>query len=111
VRAKASAPPTSLRPSRSTLEGLGDEDILTPNDLAVILKITPHFARRLFYEGKICGAFRVGSLWRICVKDVRAWIESERLPKNKEIFEIHRRIAEHEANRAPGKDTKARKKR
>lgn len=38
---------------------------LTPAEVAEILRIHPVYCRRLFTQGKIPGAIRVGSAWRL----------------------------------------------
>jgi excisionase family DNA binding protein len=38
---------------------------LTPAEVAKILRIHPVYCRRLFTKGKIPGAIRVGSAWRL----------------------------------------------
>jgi excisionase family DNA binding protein len=38
---------------------------LTPAEVAGILRIHPVYCRRLFTQGKIPGAIRVGAAWRL----------------------------------------------
>ena len=76
------------RPVVISLDGLGDEFVLTVDDLACILQISHTKAWRMLAEGDITGAFRVGNRIRIRVEDLRAWIKSERLPRNPIVHDI-----------------------
>lgn len=72
----------------TSLDGLGDEQILTTEDLATILQVSRMKAGEMLSTGTIEGMFRVGNLRRIRVKEVRAWIEATKLPRNQRIHEI-----------------------
>lgn len=82
------------RAPHTSLDGLRGEDILTPNDLAEILQISGLKVREMLSSGEIEGMFRAGRLLRIRVKDVRAWIEATKIPRNPRIHEI-RQAAQH----------------
>lgn len=76
----------------TSLDGLGDEHILTVPDLAAALQMSRVKMNEMLATGKIEGAIRVGRCVRIMVKDVRAWIEAERLPKNKDLHSIRQSL-------------------
>ena len=56
----------------ASLDGLGAEFVLTSRDVAAIMHIAPETATELCATGKIRGAFRVGRLWRITARNLRA---------------------------------------
>jgi len=84
-----------------SLDGVGDEFLLTTDDLATIAQISTSLARDLLNTAKIPGAVRFGNRIRIAVKDVRTWIESEKLPKNRFVYDLRERMREltHESRR------------
>lgn len=77
----------------SSLDGLGDEHVLTVQDVAAILRMSPVKIYEMLSSGTIEGCFRVGRSVRICVKDVRAWIARERLPHNQNIHNLRKGVA------------------
>jgi hypothetical protein len=72
----------------ATLDGVGDEYVLNMADLAMILDVDRSTASDLCARGTILGAFQVGRLWRIQARELRKHIDRERLPKNREIYEL-----------------------
>ena len=70
-----------------------DEMLLTPRDVAEILGCERTKAGELLATAKIPGAFRIGVQYRIPARAVRAFIEAETLPKNRNVFELERRRA------------------
>jgi hypothetical protein len=68
----AEKPPAKRLQSPTSLDGLGDEYVLTVPELATIFKTSRVKMNEMLTTGKIQGAFRIGRLVRICVKDVRA---------------------------------------
>ncbi|HEY6486293.1 MAG TPA: helix-turn-helix domain-containing protein [Candidatus Cybelea sp.] len=79
---------------QTTLDGLGGETILTTGDLAAIFKASEVKMREMLATGKIEGGFQVGNRWRIQVKDVKIWMDSQKLPKNKELYDLRRSLVE-----------------
>ncbi|MCY9826981.1 MULTISPECIES: methylation-associated defense system helix-turn-helix domain-containing protein MAD1 [Vibrio] len=53
------------------------DQILTIKDVAAYLKVAEKTAYRLASEGKLPG-FKVGGSWRFKLKDLEAWIESQK---------------------------------
>jgi len=76
----------------TSLDNLGDEYVLTVPELATILKMSRVKMNEMLATGKIEGAFRVGRCVRIQVKDVKIWMESEKLPKNKDLYRIRQSL-------------------
>ena len=52
-------------------------DILTPQETQEILRISRATFFRLVGEGKLPGAVKVGSSWRVVRDKLRAWLGSE----------------------------------
>lgn len=67
-----------------------DEMLLTPRDVAEVLRCERTKAGELLASAKIPGAIRVGSQYRIPAGRLRAYIASESLPKNAKIFDLER---------------------
>lgn len=76
----------------TTLDGLGDQVVVHVNDLAEIFQINRVKISEMLATGKIPGMFRIGRCIRIQAGDVRAWIDSEKIPQNKFVHEIREQV-------------------
>ena len=52
--------------------------ILTPEEIAERLTITPGTVKRYLRDGIITGAIKVGDLWRLSEKDLERWLKLKR---------------------------------
>jgi hypothetical protein len=75
-------------PLITSLDGLSAKEVLRMKDVAAILKISVGCATEKCGNGTIPGLFRIGRLPRICAGDLDRHIESEKLPKNLDIFNL-----------------------
>jgi hypothetical protein len=69
-------------------ETVHDAYMLSVPDLAAVLNVDVSAARSYLATGKIRGGIHIGKLWRICAGDLRAYFESEKLPKNSTVANI-----------------------
>lgn len=69
------------RPIITTLDGVGDETMLTTHDVGAILHCSSAKASDLLSTGEIPAAVRIGSRLLIAARDLRAHLQAEKLPK------------------------------
>lgn len=81
------------RPLITSLASVPDEEVLIIDDVAAILRISSYAAREHCMSGRIPGAFRIGGRVRIQAVDVRKTIESEKLPKNIDVYNLFERLS------------------
>ena len=65
----------------TSLDGVGPETVLSTHDMGAILFCDSSVAADLLATGKVPGGFRVGSRLKIQAKDLKRWMDSEKLPK------------------------------
>lgn len=58
-------------------------EILTPEEVAKVLKVTPETIRRWLRKGELTGADTPAG-WRLTPADLEAWLEKHRPPKKAE---------------------------
>lgn len=61
-------------------------EILTPEEVAKILKVTPETIRKWLRKGELTGADTPAG-WRLTPADLEAWLEKHRPPKKAESTE------------------------
>lgn len=61
-------------------------EILTPEEVAKILKVTPETIRKWLRKGELTGADTPAG-WRLTPADLEAWLEKHRPPKKVESTE------------------------
>ena len=61
-------------------------EILTPEEVAKILKVTPETIRKWLHKGELTGADTPAG-WRLTPADLEAWLEKHRPPKKAESTE------------------------
>jgi excisionase family DNA binding protein len=56
-----------------------NQELLTPEDVARILKITSYTVRRKAREGTIPNFIKIGQGWRITRADLQKWLDEQKV--------------------------------
>lgn len=58
------------------MKSKGAPVVLTPKELAKLMRIHPYTVERLAREGRIKGAFKMGGVWRFPTRQFLEWMKA-----------------------------------